>query len=200
MPWRYLLLFCGVLLLPIDALASKPKELANHLEHVQITRYQDFYLAPISIEFDAYWLKKIRSNSSSRDLDRMRSDYPALLRKQLVAMLTKHQGLPETAKPHQGTLVIRAKLSRFKLTAPDLSYAPKMDSYVDYTGAAEVDIRLFEFEGESPLLEFKEYHNTPEYGGLGDFKKTDRARNKHDFKLLCSRWAKKLEAMIAGEP
>lgn len=211
---RYLSLCCGILAtcVSVSAIATpKPVVVPEREPAVQWTetdvkgfdsgkialndglhleRYKSFSVLQPTLEFDKDWLREFKRDMTESDEQRIRESYTNALKKALEAELGSRLQLVET--PAAETLVVVPSLTRFRLTAPDLSFRPQSKDYVHYSGSARLDLQLRDGASGAPLVALSDHSETRSFGGLGDLKPTNRVENLRDFKMLSKRWASRL--------
>lgn len=158
--------------------------------------YTHFMVAPIALEFDAHWLRDNDAKLRERDQQRIKSTYSRLLREELTETFAEQTGLTLSSDPGPQTLIIHARLERFKLNAPEHTHSGFTKHYVNTVGAAEIHFEVQDHQSTT-LISAKDYQRTRSFGGMGDLKETNRVQNRHDFKLLYRRWADRLAAAFA---
>ncbi|MBC6904648.1 DUF3313 family protein [Saccharophagus sp. K07] len=161
------------------------------VQGVDLKRFKTFQVEQPTLEFDKQWLWDFKSQMTERDEERIRKSYTDALRKALEDALSKDLGLEQTHSPDSDTLIVSANLSRFRLLAPDLSMRPISKDFVQYTGAARLELSLND-SGNQPLVQLSDYSETSQFSGPGDLKRTNRVENLRDFKALSKRWAGRL--------
>lgn len=162
-------------------------------------RYKSFLVKQPELEFDKHWLREHKSAMTGSDEKRLRESYSRVLKEALEDALGRELGWQKVDQATPDTLVVTPSLTRFRITAPDLSFRPRTQDFVDYTGAARLTLTLLDGAGSGPLAELSDYSQTSSAGGPGDLQATNRVENLHDFKMLCKRWAKRLAEYLAAE-
>jgi hypothetical protein len=159
---------------------------------LELQRYKTFSVLQPTLEFDKDWLRQFKRDMTSRDEERIRESYTGALRTALEDTLSKELGWQLVEEPGEDTLVVVPTLSRFRITAPDLSFRGNTRDYVHYSGAARLDLQLRDGSSGAPLVALSDHSETRAFGGLGDLKPTNRVENLRDFKMLSKRWASRL--------
>jgi hypothetical protein len=158
------------------------------------TNFKTFLLAEPVIVFSPQWERDYRMDMSSSDEKRIRKSYSELLSSVLTKSLTEKFNLKPTQTPDAETLIVTPSLSNFRINAPDLDTKPMVKHYVEFAGAARLELSFKEGTSQKTLAEFKDYSETRSYGGIGDLKPTNRGINHQDFKQLFQRWTRNLES------
>lgn len=159
---------------------------------LELQRYKTFSVLQPTLEFDKDWLRQFKRDMSARDEERIRESYTGALRKALEDTLSKELGWQLVEQPAEDTLVVVPTLTRFRITAPDLSFRGHTRDYVQHSGAARLDLQLRDGSSGAPLVALSDHSETRAFGGLGDLKPTNRVENLRDFKMLSKRWASRL--------
>lgn len=159
---------------------------------LELQRYKTFSVLQPTLEFDKDWLREFKRDMTSRDEERIRESYTGALRKALEDTLSKELGWQRVEQAAEDTLVVVPTLSRFRITAPDLSFRGPTRDYVQHSGAARLDLQLRDGSSGAPLVALSDHSETRAFGGLGDLKPTNRVENLRDFKMLSKRWASRL--------
>lgn len=159
---------------------------------LELERFKTLTVLQPTLEFDKYWLREYKRKMTKSDEERLRESYTGALRQALEETLSKQLGWQLVDQPAEDTLVIVPSLTRFRITAPDLSFRPHSKDYVHYSGAAQLDLQLRDGGSGAPLLALSDRSQTRSFGGLGDLKPTNRVENLRDFKMLSKRWASRL--------
>lgn len=159
---------------------------------LELGRYQTFSVLQPTLEFDTYWLRNFKRDMTARDEKRIRESYTNALKEALQDTLSKELGWQMVETAGADTLIVVPSLTRFRLTAPDLSFRAGTRDYVHYSGAARLDLQLRDGTSGAPLIALSDHRQTRAFGGLGDLKPTNRGENLRDFKMLSKRWAARL--------
>ncbi|MCR6651080.1 MAG: DUF3313 family protein [Cellvibrionaceae bacterium] len=159
---------------------------------LQLERYKTFTVLQPTLEFDKHWLRDYKREMTKKDEERLRESYTAALRQALEETLSKELGWQLVSDATADTLVVVPSLTRFRITAPDLSFRPNSKDYVHYSGAARLDLQLRDGGSSAPLVALSDHSQTRAFGGVGDLKPTNRVENLRDFKILSKRWASRL--------
>lgn len=168
-------------------------------DNADLRRYKSFLVKQPELEFDKHWLREHKSSMTENDEARIRESYSRVLKEALEAGLSQETGWQKVTQAGSDTLVVAPSLTRFRITAPDLSFRSQSKDFVEYTGAARLTLTLLDGASNSQLAELSDYSQTRAAGGLGDLQLTNRVENLHDFKMLCKRWAKRFGEYLAGE-
>lgn len=161
-------------------------------EGLELERYKTFSVLEPTLEFDKQWLRDFKRDMTESDEKRIRESYTKALKEALQNTLNKELGWQEVETAGQDTLVIVPTLTRFRITAPDLSFRPHTKDYVHYSGSARLDLQLRDGISGAALVALSDHSETRSFGGLGDLKQTNRVENLRDFKMLSKRWASRL--------
>lgn len=159
---------------------------------LELERYQTFTILQPTLEFDKQWLRDFKRDMTESDEKRIRDAYTTALSEALENTLSKRLGWQQVETPGEDTLVIVPTLTRFRITAPDLSFRGMTKDYVHYSGSARLDLQLRDGASGAPLIALADHSETRSFGGLGDLKRTNRVENLRDFKNLSKRWASRL--------
>lgn len=159
---------------------------------LELQRYKTFSVLQPTLEFDKDWLRQFKRDMTSRDEERIRESYSGALRAALEDTLSKELGWQLVEQAGEDTLVVVPTLTRFRITAPDLSFRGNTRDYVHHSGAARLDLQLRDGGSGPPLVALSDHSETRAFGGLGDLKPTNRVENLRDFKMLSKRWASRL--------
>lgn len=178
---------------------SKGFDLVRFADKADLRRYTSFLVNPVELEFDKHWWREHKSDMTKSDEARIRESYTRALKEALEAQLSQEPGWRNVEQPGPDTLVIAPKLTRFRITAPDLSMRPNSRDFVEHTGAARLTLTLLDGANQGPLAELSDYSQTSSAGGIGELQPTNRVENLHDFKMLCKRWAKRLGEFLEDE-
>lgn len=159
---------------------------------LELERYKTFSVLQPTLEFDKQWLRDFKRDMTESDEKRIRESYTNALKEALQNTLSKELGWQEVETAGPDTLVIVPTLTRFRITAPDLSFRAHTKDYVHYSGSARLDLQLRDGTSGAPLVALSDHSETRSFGGLGDLKQTNRVENLRDFKMLAKRWASRL--------
>ena len=163
---------------------------------IDLSQYKDFLIVAPVIEFDKHWRRDIRFDMSKGDETRILTTYSEVFNNALRKALETETTLTPVTSVSANTLVIEPKLERFRITAPDLSFAAHTENYVDYVGSAQVRLILKSGANNAVLATLSDHDQTQSFNGPFELKKTNRAENVHDFKRLFKRWSNKLAKYI----
>lgn len=186
---------------------------ASNLENTKVKGFDDaqitpnatfkgmttYYVEPPTIEFDKRWKRDVRFDMTDRDEQRILTHYSESLVKALHKTLQKKTPLKAVQKPADASIIITPALTRFRITAPDLSLASRTKNYVDYVGSARVHFTLKQVSTDGThtvLAQLKDHDLTRSFNGIMELKKTNRIENYRDFKNLFQRWAGKLSRFL----
>lgn len=159
---------------------------------LELERYKTVSVLQPTLEFDKYWLRDFKRDMTDSDEKRLRESYTNVLKEALQDTLSKELGWEVVETAGADTLIVVPTLTRFRLTAPDLSFRAHAKSYVHYSGSARLDLQLRDGTTGAPLVALSDHSETRSFGGLGDLKRTNRVENLRDFKMLSKRWAARL--------
>lgn len=166
-------------------------EFAEQTDAFNLSAYDSFYVSEPSLEFNSYWYKQIKREMSKRDQERITSTYTKVLREKLENKIAKKTGLDFVAEPGPNSLVIEAALTDFRINAPDLDFEPLTKNYVNTAGGTRLTIKLQDPQHHL-LARLSDHSETNAAISPNQLKRTNRAANVHDFKILYSRWASRL--------
>lgn len=166
---------------------------------LELDRYKTFSVLQPTLEFDKHWLRDFKSDMTKSDEKRIRESYTNALKEALENTLSKELGWQNVETAGADTLVIVPTLTRFRITAPDLSFRAHTKDYVHYSGSARLDLQLRDGASGAPLVALSDHSETRAFGGLGDLKRTNRVENLRDFKMLSKRWASRLSDYLSQQ-
>lgn len=166
---------------------------------LELDRYKTFSVLQPTLEFDKHWLRDFKSDMTKSDEKRIRESYTDALKEALENTLSKELGWQNVETAGADTLVIVPTLTRFRITAPDLSFRAHTKDYVHYSGSARLDLQLRDGASGAPLVALSDHSETRAFGGLGDLKRTNRVENLRDFKMLSKRWASRLSDYLSQQ-
>lgn len=169
---------------------------ARRAADADLRRYKSFLVEQPQLEFDKHWLRDFKADMTDADEARIRETYTRALREALEKQLGGETGWRQVEQAAADTLVVAPRLTRFRITAPDLSFQPQTRDFVEYAGSARLTLALRDGASNAPVAELSDYSQTRSTVGVGDLKPTNRAENLHDFKMLCKRWAAHLGAYL----
>lgn len=161
------------------------------------SNYKSVLVMEPDLDYDSRWLRTHRRDMSTTDDNRIRKSYTGALQDALKEAFAD-QGLTPVTTPSADTIILHARMTEFRLTAPDLSFKTHSRSFVDYAGSARLELVLQDGATNEPFAEFNDYKMTRSFGGFGQLKETNRLVNLRDFRWLARRWSGSIAEYIGG--
>lgn len=165
-------------------------------DSVDLQTYTAVLVREPELEFDERWLRDHRHDFASRDEQKIQASYTHALRTAFIDELTD-AGIQIAKEAGPTVLIVEAKLTEFRLTAPELGRVPLSRHFVDYVGSARLELMLRDGSDQRLLGTLGDHSQTRTHGALGDLKETNRAINLHDFKWLFRKWGDHFAHFIA---
>lgn len=150
--------------------------------------YNSVLIMEPDLEYDSKWLRTHRHDMSTGDDSRIRASYAGALKDALTEAFLD-AGLTTVTTATNNTLVLNARITEFRLNAPDLSFAPHSRSFVNHAGSARLELVLQDGAMNEPIAEFNDHGKTRSFGGLGQLKETNRMVNLRDFRWMARQWS-----------
>ena len=203
-----------------DSAATKSKpssEESINIDHLTKTKHKWFdelYLSEditlntpqkVLVEFKEptffpNWHKKFHREDRTRYVARVKEDFSEMFAATLTKSLKKNKAFDVVTKESlsesgaKDLMIVKVWLHDLFVYGPDFDLSK--DYYVDQVGWAKVDVEVYRVGEDKPMLVMKDKQDTRFYGAT-ERRKTNRANNYHEFKMLFKKWSKRISKVLA---
>lgn len=145
-------------------------------------------IAPPEVQMSEQWLREFRGDYTSRDLERISSDYGRFLQESFQEALTQ-AGVEVVAPDASPQIVIVPKLRNLDIYAPDLTPLAFTDQYIETAGNATLELSIQDPESSRILAQLTDHREAPAIV-VGRIAETNRAVNNRLFTRLMDQWSR----------
>lgn len=160
----------------------------------ELPKLETVYIEAPEVHLNEHWLRRYRSDYSSRDLERIESDYGRFLREALGRTLTRNERVTLVDDPAEAQVIFRPRLQKVNIYAPDLSHEGIVRKYAREAGNATFNLTLIDAASGDALAQFIDHRETP--SAARAIERANRATNNRHFIRLMERWSRNLAAYL----